>query len=392
MRFLFAALLALALGTGLTLMAQQDPGHVLLRYQGWSVETSLSLFLLGLVLCFGLFYLALRLLWGVWHMPVVLGRWQRQRRLLRAHRLTNSGLIALAEGNWQRAEKRLGRAAKRSDTPLINYLGAARAAQKLGAESRRDDYLAQASRSMPEAKLAIGLTQADLQLSQGQLEQALASLRELSRIAPRHVYVLHLLKKLYERLQSWEDLEQLLPLLRRHHVLQGEALAQFEQRLCLHLLGSAKNTEQLQQRWENCPKALRQQPILLQPYVQQLLHFSADDEAENQLQQFLRKHFDAGLIRLYGQQQSGDANAQLATLEHWLKEYPQHAELLLAAGRLSLRNQLWGKARSYLEASMGLDDRAETRRELAELLLRLDEREQALELYRGMGQNLLKGD
>ena len=386
MRFLFFALLALALGLGISLLAQHDPGHVLFSYRGWSVETSLSLFLIVLALCFTLFYLLLRILWTVWHMPLGLARWQRQRKLERARRVTNTGLIALAEGNWSRAEKRLSSTAKDSDTPLINYLGAARAAQKLGAETRRDHYLAEAYRSMPEAKLAIGLTQTDLQLSQGQLEQALASLRELSRIAPRHVYVLYLLKKLYERLRSWDDLEQLLPALRRHHVLQGEALAKFEQTLYRQRLASTHRLDELQRYWDTIPKAIRHQPETLHLYLQQLIKQGAHDEADKQLQHFLKKDFNAALIRLCGQLQSGDANAQLQTLEYWLKTHTQHPELLLAAGRLSLRNQLWGKARSYLEASLGLEDRAETRHELAELLIKLDERDKALELYQGMGK------
>lgn len=382
MRLLFGALLALALGVGVILLAQQDPGYISLHYRGWLVETSLSVFLLVLLVGFVLFYIALRLLWRLWDLPASLLRLYRRYRRTRAQKLSNTGLIALAEGNWRRAEKRLSRAAADSDTPLINYLGAARAAQKQQAEGRRDRYLAQAYRSMPEAKLAIGLTQADLQLSQGQLEQALASLRELSRIAPRHVYVLYLLKKLYEKLQSWDDLAQLLPALRRHHVLEGEALTQFEQQLYQRLLESAQDITTLHARWQDTPKAWRQHAEVLHHYISRLFALGEQAEAEGELQPFLKKHFDAPLVRLYGQLQGGDATARLHLLEQWLKSHPQHPELLLAAARQSLQSELWGKARSYLEASLGMDERRETRRELAELMIKLGEQEQALALYR----------
>jgi uncharacterized membrane-anchored protein len=50
MRLLFAILLVLGVTIGLTLIAQHDPGYLLLTYAGWSVESSLSLFLVALIL------------------------------------------------------------------------------------------------------------------------------------------------------------------------------------------------------------------------------------------------------------------------------------------------------------------------------------------------------
>jgi len=256
MRFLFAAILVLAVTTGLTLLAQRDPGYVLISYGGWSMETSLSLLLAALAISFAVLYLVVRLLSGTWHMPLRLAYWQRQRRALRARRRTNRGLIALAEGNWSRAERDLSRAANNSDTPLINYLGAARAAQKQDAEDRRDQYLSQAYESMPDAELAVGLTQADVQLSQGQTEQALATLRHLRTIAPKHAHVLYLLKKLYEKLQSWDDLLDLLPELKRYHVLDPSELEALEHRIHRQRLAtSANELETLKSCWNEIPNA-----------------------------------------------------------------------------------------------------------------------------------------
>ncbi|MBE0509809.1 MAG: heme biosynthesis protein HemY [Chromatiales bacterium] len=382
MKFLFAALLALTLGVSLTLLAQRDPGYVLFSYLGWTVETSLTVYLLLQILAFALFYFGLRLLWLLWHLPSSLSRWRERRRVLRAHRLTNRGLIALAEGHWSQAERRLSRAASRSDTPLINYLGAARAAQKQGEEGRRDAYLAQAYQSMPEAKLAIGLTQAELQLAQGQLEQALASLRELRRVAPRHVHVLYLLKKLYEKLQSWQDLHQLLPELRRHHVLEGEALAQFEQNLYHQLLDQAKQLESLQHCWQELPKARKQQADFVAHYAQRLVELGEGAQAEQLLRGYLSKRYDADLAARYAQLDGAQVAPRLALLEPWLEQHPADPVLLLALARLALRNQLWGKARSYLEASLAIEAGAEARHALAELLIQLGEKDQALAVYR----------
>ncbi len=383
MRFLFAAILVLGVTIGLTLIAQRDPGYVLINYAGWSIESSLSLFLLALAVAFTAFYLAIRLLSGTWHLPRRLGYWQRQRRAMRSRLRTNRGLIALAEGNWARAERLLSRAAKASDTPLINYLGAARAAQKQHSEQRRDQYLSQAYQSMPDAELAVGLTQADVQLSQGQVEQALATLRHLRSIAPKHVYVLYLLKKLYEKLESWDDLRDLLPELRRHHVLDAGELTALEHRIHrMRLADAGDNVERLQQCWNELPRSLHHAPDLILSYAEQLNRLGAEEEAEKVLREYLKKEWNPELLRLYGQVRGADSNQQLGVAEHWLNEHEHHPELLLACGRLCLHNKLWGKARSYLEASLGMEARAESYCELGNLLQQLGEKDKAAEYFR----------
>mgnify|MGYP000727120986 CR=1 FL=1 len=47
------------------------------------------------------------------------------------------------------------------------------------------------------------MTQAELQLADQQLEQALATLKHLRSVAPKHTYVLRLLRRLYEQLGDY---------------------------------------------------------------------------------------------------------------------------------------------------------------------------------------------
>ena len=68
---------------------------------------------------------------------------------------------------------------------------------------------------------------------------------------------------------------------------------------------------------------------------------------------------------------------------------PQHrddAELLLVLGRLCLEQQLWGKAQSYLEASLSLRDQREVRLELARLFERNGRAEDAMPHYRAAAE------
>ena len=63
--------------------------------------------------------------------------------------------------------------------------------------------------------------------------------------------------------------------------------------------------------------------------------------------------------------------------ESWLKSYPRDAVLLLALGRLCAARELWGKAQSYLEASIAVDPTYSAHLALADLHERLGNAEVA---------------
>jgi HemY protein len=95
----------------------------------------------------------------------------------------------------------------------------------------------------------------------------------------------------------------------------------------------------------------------------------------------IKRQFDDRLVERYGRVQGRDPARQLAHAEGWLKDHPQNPVLLLALGRISLRNELWGKARDYLEASLRFDHRPETCAELARLLAQLGDTESSNRLF-----------
>ena len=205
-------------GAAIGVVLSRDTGYVLLSFGNYTVEMSLALLLLLIALLFGLLYFAIRLMARTLRLPQDVSNWKQRRGSSLAQQAMTRGLLEMSEGNWRSAEKRLVRFADRSETPLLNYLAAARAAQLQGAHDRRDGYIRLAHDAMPSADVAVSLTQAELQLADHQLEQALATLKHLRSVAPRHDYVLRLLRRLYEQLGDWEHLRELLPELRRRKV------------------------------------------------------------------------------------------------------------------------------------------------------------------------------
>ena len=86
-------------------------------------------------------------------------------------------------------------------------------------------------------------------------------------------------------------------------------------------------------------------------------------------------------IRLYGELQLPEIAQHLKNAEAFLKDRPEDPDLLLTVGRLSFRNQLWGKARSYLETSLAIRPAAETCEALGQLMERIGDKEAAAKAF-----------
>jgi HemY protein len=208
-RLLIKLLILVIVVLAAVLLVRDDPGVVMLRYRGWTVDTSLAVALGVLIVFMVALYYLIRLLRGILRMPSALQRRSQNRRYGKARRQLNQGLIDLAEGRFEQAENHLMRLVGSSESPLVHYLAAARAAQLQGKHDARDGYLKAAHEANPAAELAIGVTQAELQLAHQQTEQALATLSHLHSIAPRHDYVTMLLARAYFELEDWPALVEI---------------------------------------------------------------------------------------------------------------------------------------------------------------------------------------
>ena len=385
MKKLFLILLVFIAAVAVGLLAQKDPGYVLFSRGQTTLEMSLSLFVVVTLLGFTAIYFAIRFILGTWHVSDQLRHWRDNRRNQNAQSASNAGLIELAQGHWKQAEKKLIKGVEHSDVPLLNYLSAARAAQKLSEPDRRDYYLSQAHKTTKGSEFAVQLTQAELQLAHGQLEQSLATLVELKRKSPKHSHVLFLLSQLYYKLKTWGDLQELLPALRKQKILNEHDLTDLEKTVYRELIQIAAKhdkSEKLHAQWQHVPKALRTDPELLNHYARSLIQLKEFDDAESILKDAIKRQWNSDSVYLYGLTESNSPEKQLATAESWLKGHETNASLLLTLGRICARQKLWGKARSFFETSLHSTPKVETYEELARMLEKLEEPDMASAYFR----------
>lgn len=375
---LLAAILA-------TLYALDNPGYVLIARAPWSVEMSLTTFVLLALLGAGALYLLVYLIVRLMRIPQDVARWRSGRHERQARESLYQGLIKLAEANWPEAEASLLAAMRSSEMPLLSHLGAACVNQGQGNLEKRDEYLAAAHRSAPQHNIAIGMTQANLQYLAHQSEQALATLSELRRLAPKHKHVLKLLAQVHLELRDWPNLAELVPALRSHAVLTSKEIDALElraQRELLTLSLPSGSRDVLQKVWNAVPKHLRRHPSLIAIYARQLIQQNEMNTAEELLRGAIETQWDETLVELYGQARSDLPNEQLEAAESWLGMHPESTKLLFTAGRLAIYSSRDQKARGYLEKCINLRGPAEAYRELGGLFERAGDKDKALAYYR----------
>jgi HemY protein len=382
-KYLLLTVISLAIAVTLGQLIADDPGFVVIGYGGKVFRTSFVFF--AVLLMVGIFALtfAWRALVQVFTLRTRWLGWTGEYRRKRSQRALSNGLLALAEGDFGRAEQLLSRGAEAESVPALHYLGAAQAAQAQNAAERRDNYLSLAREALPSAEVAIGIQSAEMQLETGQYEQARATLDYLADRHPDNKQVLTLQHRTYTEIGDTPALVALLPALRRHRVFPPEQLQGLELDAATAALSQpCSSVDDVNRIWNGLPKGVREaaQPIAL--YAHQLTALGFHEEAEKLLRKSLVRHWDDRLVRHYGEVRINNADLQLERAEGWLATREDDPELLMCLAKLAITADEWDKARSYLLRVLNLAPSPLAYQKLADVHEHADDHEAARRCHR----------
>lgn len=379
MRILFAVIGAVIAAVVVGVLLSYQPGYVLVAYGTTRVEFTLFVFLLIYVaaLFIGLF------LW--WFGRRFLGtrqRWRR-RRGARAERRAAAqftrGIVALAQGRLQIAERALEQAAH-GVLSLPALLAAAHAADHAGSRERRDRYLQRAADTDQKATPAVLITQARLDLAQGDYERALAALQTLRREGGRHPVAERDLARVYAALGDHDKLLDLLPALASQP--SGNAL-QLEQWAATAVSGVTANGKMgPAAALRRVPSSLRDTPGVRRAAAAAHTRAGEFEAAAALLERTMKAGYDAESVHDYARLTAIPAASRLRTIEHWLARYGEKDALLKAAGRVARELELWGRARGYLGKLQARAPDPETALLLGEIAEREGRESEARTAYR----------
>ena len=380
MRWLIRILLLGVLATGLTLLARLNTGYVLLTLPGHRIELSLNFALALIVAGFLAFYLLVRLLATTLGLPVRVARFRAARRREKAHQALVGALREFFAGRYARAEKKVHQAMALGEPADVGLLIAARAAHELRASDRRDRYLAQLAVDSGHPDPARAVNAAQMLLDEQRPEEALATLAVLSK---KHTAALRLELRARQRIGQWDRVPALIDQLEKRAVFNTER-ADVERRHAYRRLieGKADDATALVEAWKHVPEPYRKETTVAAAAAMAFHALGQCAQAQAIIERSLATEWESDLVNLYGECQGPDVVRQIECAERWLGAHREDPVLLLALGRLCARQQLWGKAQSYLEASISVRPTYSAHLELARLHDRLEQVEQARTHYR----------
>lgn len=390
MRRILVLLIFLAVSVWVGLVIVRHPGYLFIVSKPLMIQMPLWFACFALFALLGIFYILINSVDRLQFWWFRVKNWLRLRREHKSYSKTQHGLALLIEGRWAKAERFLLQGAVEGVDTLMNYLGAARAAQALQAFDRRNKYLLKARQVAPHAELAIGLTQAELEIEHHQFEQAASTLKRLRALSKRHPSVLKLQEKVYVHLGNWDQLAALLPDLRRAKVLTTEQADQFERNIIGERLRVAgqKNRAELKSVWDSLARSQRKNPEIIKAYVPQLLSFGDQSEAEDLIRYALKYQWVPELADIYGTFTFDNVNRQLVIAGAWLKMYGPQPAILLFLGKACASIQLWGKAKDYFEQCLEVTPNPEAVLAYGQLLESLGDREAAVFQYQEVLERL----
>lgn len=334
-----------------TVWLADNPGTVQLNWLGHQVETSIALLLASVAtLCF-----ATALLYRVWIMirkaPANIGKFSRDRRQKKGYEALTRGMVAVAAGDRDEAQKLSRRAENLLDQPPLTMLLSAQAAQLGGDEKAASQFF----KSMLEDKETefLGLRGLINQaIKDGNQEEALELARRAYQIKPKSEWVVQSLFDLQTQGGHWTAAQSTLQQSLRIGAMPSEDIAQHKAVLELQMSLEAEEKGDKAQALRHARKANDLDrnfiPAALQT-ARLFLEVCKNRKAASVIDKTWENTPHPDFVPLYYKARNAiDPMARYTAAERLAKQKPGHIETRLMVARAAIDAKFWGKARDYL--------------------------------------------
>jgi len=358
---LFAAAVAFSLAT-------DKSAYVLIVYPPYRFELSLilSIFLLIAILLCG--YMLTRFVANVLSLPTYVKHFRQNRATAKAYKLQQDMLHAFFDGRFAVAEKAAVKAIDAGEKSSIYPIIAARSAHELREYKKRDAYLSVVDNEQVDDSSIRLMTTSKFMLDQRDPQSALKTLQALRDSGvTEHPGAMTLELKALQQTGSWDEVLKLLNKMEKRRLVDETFATQYRLQAWLGIIRQQKDLAGLKACLKKIPKDLRRRSKIVMTAAHALNKFGGGSTAQEMLADSLNSQWDSELVTLFGDCQEGDAVTQIQQAEKWLRVHRQDAGLLLALGKLCLHQKLWGKAQSYLDASISVHPSPEAYKALGQM-------------------------
>ena len=385
MKGLFWLLALFALAVGLSMAMRFNDAYVLIVLPPWRAEVSLNLALAVLFGGFVLLYGALRGIALTLSLPGRVRVYRETQRKAKAASVFQDAVRLLFEGRFGHALKKAAEAHSAGEAPGLAALIAARAAQRMRESGKQEAWLDRATQDDARTEVARLMLEAEMYLDARRFDDAVTVLSRLHQLAGRHIAALRLELRAQQGAGHWNEVLRIARQLEKRDALAFEAFREVTLRAhCENVTQHAGDLGLLLAYLREVPE--REMGAKLVCEAADLLIAQGSHEAARRLiEDQLAREWDSELVIRFGRTE-GDVSGRIAKAEAWLTAHPRDAALLVVLGRLCILQQLWGKAQSYLDAALSIEDSCDTRLVLAGLAERLERQDEANRHYRAAAQ------
>ena len=328
-------------------------------------------------------YLLVRLAVATLQLPVYVRTFREERVASKGRAAMLESLKAYFEGRFAAAEKAAVRAMELGEKSGLNSIVAARAAHELREFDRRDAYLAGGEgKTVGESTMRL-IAKTEFMLDQKQPQSALNSLKELNDSGMhKHIGALGLELKAQQQARNWDAVLEVMAQLEKRNAIDTVVAAQLRQQAWLEKLRSqSTGINTLRSLWKSIPVEFKHRAKIAATAAEAFNRLGDCKSAQQLLTDSLNAQWDSELVALFGECRNDNNVAQIEQAERWLQHHTDDAGLLLALGKLCMHQQLWGKAQSYLDASLSLESSRGAYSALGQLAEKMGKHEEALAYF-----------
>ena len=386
MKGLFWLLALFALAVAVALGAHVNDGYVLLVLPPYRAEVSLNLFVLALLALFLALYGVLRALSVTFGLPQRAREYRERRQHDLAAGVFQDAVRLLFEGRFGQALKKATEAHRAGTAPGLSALIAARAAQRMRESEKQQGWMERAKLDEPRTEAATLMLEAEMMNEARRFDEALTALDRLQAKQGRHIAALRLELRARQGAGDWDGVLKLARQLVKRDALPVEVVREIRTQAHLaNIARRASDKPQLIAYLRTLPEDESDSRVALAA-AKALAALGAEAEAQKLIEAVLDGSADDAwapeLVSIYGRLAGGDQMARIAKAEAWLRRHPDDARILIALGRMCFRKRLWGKAQTFLDASLAVEVTQDAHLELARLCDQLERPEQANKHYR----------
>ena len=334
------------------------PGNVFIIMGDELRRISLNTFILSTVVFVVVLYLLMTLLGRVVSIPGGMRRYGKRRRSAKVADALNEAGQAFFEGRFQKAQTEADKVLKNKEcgdaAPLALML-AAYSAEQTNDDTAKQGYL-QRLAALPEPmQLSRYLLEAESALERYDYEAAQTSIDAARKLNPGLTRLLQLELRMAVDQKDAMKVLRLTEQLAKAGALSTTELQQYQWVAYRQLLAQCHDAKALKTCLKRIPDADQKGGLsveIAERFQQLGLYAQATKWAKANYP--LKR--DVALLNVLFESSANltDKEQQQAfeAADGWLKTYREDTDLLLALGEAAYQRQLWGKAQSYLEASL----------------------------------------